>query len=275
MDIRTANDKTAMLETLLNEARIEANTLRLRVEHYRRVTASTRLVMGHELKRPTTALSGYLDLAREDAEKAGMNAVVELIDKARTEISLLVELNAFYLDLLSVDHGTGDARIAPVDVGRVISEAIEHLPASLQPDARVHVSADGIPPVMLNRNALKMIVVNLLENALAYSPAERPVRLEVETSPEQRGTAEGELLKIRVIDQGDGIEPNDVKRVFKPFVRLDDAMKGSGLGLTLVRSLVDMCGGDVSIRSEDGQGTTVHVTLPLSIKDRWVAVVSP
>ncbi len=277
MDIRTADDKTATVEALLNEARIEANELRIRLERYRRIIASTRLVMGHELKRPTTAICGYLELAREDAEKAGAKELVAYIDKARAEADLLVELNAFYLDLLKVDGGTGEPKVGPVDVSRVIEEAAGQLPEDLGARRRLKTSNDGnIPAAMLNRNALKLIVINLLENALAYSPQDKPVRLEVETAREKRGAADGELLRIRVTDEGEGVGQDDIKRIFRPFVRLDDTrMDGTGLGLTLVRSLVDMCGGEISIRSEPGKGTTVHVTLPLSSSDRWAGVVLP
>ena len=98
MDIRTAEDKTATLELLLNEARIEANELRTRIERYRRIIASTRLVMGHELKKPATAISGYLELACEDVEKAGLDAAVreECID---TPVIPLVEESKALLDV--------------------------------------------------------------------------------------------------------------------------------------------------------------------------------
>jgi signal transduction histidine kinase len=90
------------------------------------------------------------------------------------------------------------------------------------------------------------------------------VRVEAEVSRDLRGGSDGELLKLRISDTGNGIPADDLKRVFRPFVRLDaDNVEGSGLGLTLVRSLVDMCDGDVSVRSDAGQGTTVFVTLPL------------
>ncbi len=277
MDIRTADDKRAAIEALLNEARIEANLLRMRIERYRSVIASTRLIMGHELKRPTTAICGYLDLAREDVEKANLPEALACIDKARAEADLLAELNAFYLELLHVDGASGDAHVVPVDVVKTIDEALEHLPEELRPRARVSVSTVGdIPKAMINRNALKLIVINLLENALNYSEDHTPVRVEVEAAPDKRGAADTDLLKIRVSDEGEGIAADDIKRVFQPFVRLDGGkIDGAGLGLTLVRSLVDMCGGDISIRSKQNQGTTVNVTLPLSIDDRWAGVVSP
>jgi signal transduction histidine kinase len=266
MNIRTAEDKTAVLEALLNDARIEANQLRARVERYLRIMASTRLVMGHEIRRPTTAIAGYLEIARDDVAKAGLAEAAAFIEKARDECELLDELNTFFLDLLKVDGAAGAPMVDKVDVIEVIDEAIEHLPRTLGGRARVRVVAgNALPPAPVNRNALKLIVLNLVENALNYSNTSTTVRIEAEVGRDQRGPGDGELLKLRVIDQGEGIAPEDVKRIFMPFVRLEEGKtRGSGLGLTLVRSLVDMCDGEVSVRSEAGKGTTVFVTLPLS-----------
>lgn len=265
MDIRTAEDRTATLELLLNEARIEANQLRARIERYRRIMASTRLVMGHELKKPATAISGYLELACEDVESAGLADALSLIEKARAECGLLSELNEFYLELLKVDGASGTPVVERVEVEGVIGDVLEQAVEGLNARERVRVNIiDSLPPVPINRNALKLILLNVIENALKYSPEDSTVRVEAEVSRDLRGGSDGELLKLRVSDQGEGMSANDLKRVFRPFVRLaDDAIEGSGLGLTLVRSLVDMCDGDVSVRSEPGQGTTVFVTLPL------------
>lgn len=277
MDIRTAEDKTAVLEALLNEARIEANQLRQRLEFYRRIIASTRLVMGHEFKKPTTAISGYLDLAHEDVDKAGLREATAFIEKARNECALLNDLNAFYLDLLKVDGGSGEPAAESVDLLEIIVDAIEQTPDRLRAKQRVRiVVADRFPRVLLNRCAVKLIVLNLLENALKYSPAESPVRIEAETSRDKRGAGDREIVKLRVTDAGAGIAPDDVKRVFLPFVRLDSSTSdGTGLGLTLVRNLVDMCEGEVSIRSEQGHGTTVYVTLPFLRSDATAGLVRP
>lgn len=265
MDIRTAEDKTATLELLLNEARIEANDLRARIERCRRIMASTRLVMGHELKKPAIAISGYLELACEDVERAGLEEAARLIEKARAECELLNELNDFYLELLKVDAAIGAPRAERVDVEDILRDVLEHATPALDAPARVRVNiVDSIPPVPINRNALKLILLNVIENALKYSPDGSVVRVEAEVSRDLRGGSDGELLKLRISDTGNGIPADDLKRVFRPFVRLDaDNVEGSGLGLTLVRSLVDMCDGDVSVRSDAGQGTTVFVTLPL------------
>jgi signal transduction histidine kinase len=265
MDIRTAEDRTATLELLLNEARIEANELRARIERYRRILASTRLVMGHELKKPVTAISGYLELAAEDVSGAGLADAARLIEKAHAECKLLAELNEFYLALLQVDGASGTPRIERVNVEEIIRDVLEQSDPALNATGRVRVTiVDSLPRVPVNRNVLKLVIMNLIENALKYSPDGAIVRVEMEVSRDLRGGSDGELLKLRVSDQGEGISAGDLKRVFRPFVRLaDESVEGSGLGLTLVRSLVDMCDGDVSVRSEPGQGTTVYVTLPL------------
>ena len=232
--------------------------------------------MGHEFKKPTTAISGYLDLAHEDVEKAGLNDVAAFIEKARNECALLNELNAFYLDLLKVDGGSGDPPTESVDLLETIVDAIEQTPALLRATERVRiVVADRLPRVLLNRYAVKLIVLNLLENALKYSPADSQVRIEAETFRDKRGAGDRELLKLRVADLGAGIAPDDVKRIFMPFVRVgSNKVDGTGLGLTLVRNLVDMCEGEVSIRSEPGQGTTVYVTLPFT-RTQDAGVVRP
>jgi signal transduction histidine kinase len=276
MEIRTAEDKMAVLETLLNEARIEANQLRQRLEFYRRVIASTRLLMGHEFKKPATAISGYLELACEDVEKAGLKQAHAFIEKARAECAVLNELNLFYLDLLKMGNGNTEPTVNPIDLLEILVEAIEQTPEFLRAKERVRIAvAQRLPRVALNRNAVKLITLNLLENALKYSPVAAQVRIEAEVSRDKRGAGDRELLKLRVIDSGHGIAPDDVKRIFMPFVRLDANVEGTGLGLTLVKNLVDMCDGEVSIQSAPGQGTTVHVTLPFASPEASAGVARP
>jgi signal transduction histidine kinase len=265
MATKTEDAKKALLETLLNEARGEADELRKRLAYCERIIMSTRLVMGHELKKPTTAISGYLDLVCEDLERSNDLRTLAYAEKARAECELLNQLNKFYLELLKLHTEERIVGSVPVDPGVVIRQAIARLPEKLRARERVRVHvADGVPPVHVSRDALSLVAMNLVENALLYSQVSTPVRVEVDCARDRRGVAERELLKIRVVDDGVGIPAEYLKMVFSPFVRLrEDVAEGSGLGLTLVRSLVEMNGGEVSIRSEPGKGTTVHVTIPV------------
>ncbi len=265
MSIKTEEEKSQILEALLNEARDEADELRAQLRRSKAVIMSTRLIMGHELKKPTTAISGYLDLVCEDLEQSNTLTTLTYAEKARNECSLLTELNEFYMELLRSDDHDDRVGRPEVDLSTLVREIVAGFPGKYDARHRVQMRiANGVPGIEVNRNALKLIVMNLIENALLYSQTAAPVRVEVECVPDKRGMIEREVIKIRVIDSGIGIPEDYLKRIFSPFVRLrEDVADGSGLGLTLVRSMVELNGGEVYIRSEHNKGTVVHVTLPV------------
>ena len=264
MNVKTAEDRAQILENLLNEARAEADGLRKRLMRYEKVILSTRLIMGHELKKPTTAISGYLDLVSEDLAKSEEFQTLSYVEKAADQCHHLNELNIFFLELLRLDSGEEFVGQALVDVNAVIADIIERLPQKLEAKRRVKTNiAAGASIVEFNPDAFKLVLLNLVENALIYSQNKQPVWIEAENVPEKRGGQDGQIVKIRIRDNGVGIPPEYLKQIFNPFVRLrEDIAEGSGLGLTLVRSLVELNGGDVFVRSDKGEGTTVHLTIP-------------
>lgn len=265
MKVTTSGDRTQILEDLLNEARGEADSLRKRLKRYEKIILSTRLIMGHELKKPTTAINGYLDLVCDDLEKADELTTLSYAHKAMDECRLLNELNVFFLELLKVDSDEESLGKTPVDIAALADEVIEHIPSHLEAQQRVKISvAANVGLVDINHNAFKLVLLNLIENALIYSEERTPVWVEAETTPEKRGLMDGHILKVRIKDIGVGIPKEYLKKIFSPFVRLrEDIAEGSGLGLTLVRSLVELYGGEVYIHSERGTGTTVHLTVPV------------
>jgi two-component system phosphate regulon sensor histidine kinase PhoR len=229
-----------------------------------KIILSTRLIMGHELKKPATAIAGYLDLVCDDLDESGELATLAYASKARSECELLKELNSFYLELLKVDEHDDMLGRSPVDVAALIADVVGHLPSKLDARRRVSINvAPGAGRVEINPDALKLIVLNLIENALLYSQKDTPVRVLVERLEEKRGMQGGRVVRFRVKDDGVGIPEEYLKKIFSPFVRLrEDVAEGSGLGLTLVRSLVELNDGEVMIRSALGKGTTVYVTIP-------------
>ena len=245
-------------------AREEAERQRERADRFEKIILATRLIMGHELKRPTTAISGYLDLVCDDLDGADDLATLAYARKAREECRLLDDLNTFYLDLLAVDTGEETLGSAPVDVAALIADVVGHLPSRL--DARERVKINVAPAaglVGVESSALKLILLNLIENSLLYSQKNTPVRVEVSRVGGEVGAQGGNRIKFRVKDDGVGIPEEYLHKIFSPFVRLrEDIAEGSGLGLTLVRSLVELYNGEVVIRSALGKGTTVHLTLP-------------
>lgn len=255
---------TEALKNLLGEARDEADGLRVRLRKVEQILLSTRLIMGHELKKPTTAISGYLDLAAEDLKNGTEEAASENLSKARSECELLIELNAFFLELVKVNNGDEVLRGSSIDLRAFVMETIKHLPAALNAGSRVKTRlSPQIQNFMINPNAFKIILTNIVENALKYSPPDSEVLVDVRRHPDKRGMQQRDLLQIKVQDRGLGVPTQEIDRIFAPFVRLrEDVAEGSGLGLTLVRSLVELYGGDVHIKSSPENSTTVYVTIP-------------
>lgn len=266
MEVKTQNDRAYVLENLLSEARAEADALRRKLMRYENIIVSTRLIMGHELRKPATAISGYLDLVCEDLEAQGAGRTLSYARKALNECHLLADLNEYFVELLKVGARTDMVGKESVDVPTLVRDVAAHVIDEEGTQRQIQVATTpGLPRVEVDENALRLVVMNLLENAIRYSQVDSPVRIEIEKGLDRRSLAQGEILKLRVIDRGVGIPPEYVTKVFQPFVRLHDEMtEGSGLGLTLVRSLVELNGGDVSIQSRVGEGTTVHVTVPVS-----------
>ncbi len=276
MRIQTDTNTSGVLLKLLNEARLEADDLRTRLERNERILLSTRLIMGHELKRPATAIGGYLDLAIEQSGVDAQNEVVGAIRKAKNECRLLDELGSFFLQLLKIDGKQIAGFAETMDMARCLDDVLGRLRSDLGARTRVTVRVSPqAAKFRSNPNAIDIVLANIIENALLYSDAGSPVDVTVERSPDKRGAASGDLLKIRVTDQGRGIPEESIQRVFKPFIRLhEDVSPGVGLGLTLVRSLVELQGGSVFIKSEEGNGTTVYITLPETPATEGGAVLS-
>ena len=267
MSIGTDEHKAQVLQSLLSEARTEADEIRTRLKKYEQIIRSTRIVMGHELKKPATAIRGYLDLVCEDLEAANQLNTLSYAEKARHECSLLEDLNNFFLGMLEIDRGEEKAGRELVDVERMIGETVAHMPSELSAGDRVVVDVtNDVSRVPCDGKALKLILINIVENALLYSNPSSPVRVKVGIVPEKRGMKGGELLKLRIDDDGFGIPVEYRQKVFSPFVRLrDDVADGAGLGVTLGKSLVELNSGEVYVDSATGAGTPGHVTLPLRV----------
>lgn len=262
MKTMTGTRDVTALENLLQDARREADKLRGRLKKFEQILLSTRLIMGHELKRPTTAITGYIDMVLELEDSISENAERHL-GKARSECDLLNELNMFFLELLKTNTEKEVLGGTEIDIEKFFREMITHFPEELNATERVRFN---IPPdsvrFQLNPNAFKIILANVVENALLYSSSSTPVHVEMEQVKDKRHVEERTILKIQVVDRGEGIPKDSLTKIFHPFVRLNEDIYGSGLGLTLVRSLVELHGGNISIQSSANRGTTVFIALP-------------
>jgi two-component system phosphate regulon sensor histidine kinase PhoR len=215
--------------------------------------------VSHELRTPLTAIQGYLETllggALDESEHA--RRFVEIAFRHTERLGrLLNDLT----DLSNIELGKVSLRLAPTPLRPVVDSVLE-LVAARARDGGVTVTADvsDAVSVQADHDRLLQILINLVDNAVKYTPAGGAVTVRA------RPTAEGRI-EVAVSDTGIGIPRADLPRITERFYRVDKArsreLGGTGLGLAIVKHLVLAHGGDMAIDSEEGRGTTVRVLLP-------------
>jgi signal transduction histidine kinase len=210
----------------------------------------------HELRTPLTALRGGIEVAlRAERSPADYRQVLA---SSLEEVDQLIRLTEDLLLLSRSTMGLSAAR-QPVDLEPLCLEALE-LGVRLAKGKGVSVSmgATAPAPVQGDAGALRRAVLNLVDNAVKYTPAGGSVVVSLERS--------GERVAIIVEDTGIGIDPADAERIFEPFVRLDAGRSrdtgGSGLGLSIARSIVLAHRGTLEVESRAGGGSRFTIDLP-------------
>ncbi len=216
--------------------------------------------VSHELRTPLNAIIGFTRLVSRNA--AGLpERQVGNLSKVMVSAQHLLALIDEILDLSRIEAGEVRVDSAAANVDEVLREVTDSL-EPLVDRARVQllVEADGsVPTIQTDRDKLKQILLNLLSNAVKYTD---------EGTITVRADAVDERLRVRVSDTGVGVPPNDLGRIFDEFYRVDSASsrgrRGTGLGLSISRRLARTLGGDLTVASEVGIGSTFTLELPLS-----------
>ena len=209
--------------------------------------------VSHDLRTPLTAIiSAATALPAEDPDAAEAR---EVVLEAATRLARLIEK---LLDLSLLQAGNLERRSVPYAIEEVLHEAVAHVRLD-SPQQTFRVSlGDELPLLSGDPAQLERAFANLLENAARYS-AGKPVSV--------RAHCAGARLRVRIVDQGPGIRPTEIDRIFLPFYRSlsdDPGHLGSGLGLAIARGFVELAGGRISVESLPGQGTSFVVDLPLT-----------
>ncbi|HEU5085979.1 MAG TPA: ATP-binding protein, partial [Roseiflexaceae bacterium] len=225
-------------------------------------------VVSHELRTPLTSILGYTELllAREFTPSEQREFVQTVHDEAN-HLSKIVE------DLLGVSRlESGNVRLNQwvVSMRQMVNEIIAQINIQLSNRHRLMINlSNQLPPAYIDRDKIKQVLVNLLINAVKYSPRGGEIILSVEepaTLPAEH--APGRFLQISVADQGMGIAEEDLARIWDRFYRVDNSntrrIGGTGLGLSIVKSLVELHGGRVWVESELGKGSTFKFTVPVA-----------
>jgi signal transduction histidine kinase len=244
----------------------EADTARQVAEEAVRIRDGFLASVAHDLRSPLTAIKGQSNLLRrrlarqEDPEHVAwvhrldtISATVSRMDSAIDELLDVARLRA---------GGPLPLRPAPVELAPLVRRVVD-AQRELHPQRRIDLSLRGVPIVGLwDERRLERVVENLVGNALKYSPDGGDVHVEVARDD----TPTGAWAVVRVRDQGVGIPRTELVRVFEPFWRASNVagqIRGTGVGLASASQIVRQHGGRIEVASQEGQGSTFTVSLPL------------
>lgn len=221
-------------------------------------------VISHDLRTPLNAIIGYADLLDEGIPDRLSEGTRDRVRRIRTSAKHLHYLINELLAYAKLDAGHEDVHVGDVDV-RDIAREVTAVMESLAAERGLSFVADlpaGTVRLLTDPDKLRRILINLVGNAVKYTEAGE-VRLEVEEQPATGGVI------IRVRDTGIGIAKEHLDRIFEPFWQVDPTQRahggGTGLGLSVVRGLVKLLGGVISVESEMGVGSTFTVALPNAV----------
>ena len=215
--------------------------------------------MSHELRTPLNAVLGFTQLLQLDARQARNSGHVARLDHIRAAGEPLLALIDNALDLSSLQAGTFELDLQAVSIADALAQALPQMAALA---ARHEVALHSVPPeatVQADPARLRQILLNLLSNAIKYNRRGGQVSVD--------GAVDGERVRVSVRDTGRGLRPEQIEHLFEPFNRLgaeNDGIEGSGIGLSIVKALVESMRGQIAVSSVPGRGSVFELTLPLA-----------
>jgi signal transduction histidine kinase len=222
--------------------------------------------LSHDLRTPVANIRGHAEALLKQAEEEGsisapQQAYLTIIHREAIRLgSLFDEL----LSLIRTETHELHFSITAVDIGEVVEEVYQIIMPLARRERRIAMTrniAAGLPPARVDRQRLQQVLLNLVRNAIAYTPAGGLVAITLQR-------ADNNHLVLAVADTGVGIAPEDQARIFERFYRTDSSRTrttgGFGLGLAIVQELVEAMGGSVRVESMPGEGSCFSIVLPVA-----------
>lgn len=217
--------------------------------------------VSHELRSPLTTIFGSAEsLLRKDviwSEEEKHEFTEAIVEESKR----LREMIDNIMDMSKIEAGVFNLDLYPADISKLIKRVVKRY-QNMYPENDFQVEFCGeFPFIVMDERRIEQVLNNLLENAIKYSPQEKTLEICVEYLKEE------ELMKVGVFDHGIGIAAEDQQAIFGRFHRLENAhtslIKGSGVGLSIAKGIIENHGGKLWVESELGQGSKFYFTLPI------------
>lgn len=250
-EVRAAVRKATSQQLLVREARRLA-------EEKKRVRFELMTVLSHELKAPLNAVESYLQLMKTGVVTAQSATFERTVDRSLARIQGMRKLIFDLIDMTRIEAGQKVRNLEPLDAREVAAAAVETAePKAAERGIEIHLTPEGKVPFVGDRTELDIIMGNLVSNAVKYNKDGG----RVEVGLERRG----DELVIEVSDTGIGLAENEIKKLFKDFVRIKNDktrnIEGSGLGLSTLHKIAKLYDGHIDVKSAPDEGSTFTVTL--------------
>lgn len=249
----------------LNRTRARERALMQRLRETDRAKSDFVSMLAHELKGPMTTIVGFGQTLEEHWANLEDEKRTQFLGIVRRETERLAHLVSDLLDISRMESGNLRYEFEPMSLRELI-ESIVTIHASIAATHELEVELDpDMPNVLGDHERIRQVVINLLTNAVRYSPEGTTITLRGGRDPEDPS-----MVRVSVTDEGIGIAPGDTERIFSKFAMLAKpawTKKGTGLGLFISKTIIDAHNGNLWVESQPSQGSTFHFTVPVTDGD--------
>ena len=220
--------------------------------------------VSHELRTPLTSIKGYAAILISGKLGQIPDKVKERLEKINNHTNNLVDLINNLLDISRCESGQVKINYLEHDIPSIINNVFDLLTPQLR-DKQINFQTDivpDLPTVYIDVDQIERVFINILGNALKFTPPRGTITV--------RAFHDDRKVTVEISDTGIGISPEDLKKLFNEFYRVENEInqnvKGTGLGLALVKKILHAQGGDIWVTSQVGKGTTFHFTIPRGVR---------
>ena len=268
--------QTELAERLQTEAKLTETNQKLAISNEELLRA-TRLKdeflanMSHELRTPLNAILGLTEVLQDDIIGTVNERQLKALKTVERSGNHLLELINDILDVAKIEAGQVELDLTTVSVAHLCKSSLAFIKQqALKKNIQLHIKIENnLPNLVVDERRIRQVLINLLNNAVKFTPDRGRITVEVSQFSPDISTGDSSpqhFLQIAVIDTGIGIAPENINKLFQPFIQIDSALNrqysGTGLGLALVKRIVELHGGMVRLHSQLGVGSCFTVELP-------------